>query len=79
MAIDHDPTFGPVICVGPGGTEAQANQDRRVALPPLNRFLGEELIGRSQSRRSLAEIYGIPEAGPLRPAGYPDAGVGDGL
>ena len=56
-----DPTFGPVIMFGQGGTAVEIVKDRAVALPPLNSVLARDLIGRllvkDQSKRiKLADL-----------------------
>lgn len=57
-----DPTFGPVIFFGQGGTAADLLGDRAVALPPLNRTLARELIDRTRVARLLAGHRGRPPA-----------------
>jgi acetyltransferase len=49
-----DPVFGPVLLFGAGGTAVEVRADRAVALPPLNRVLARELIGRTRIARLLA-------------------------
>jgi acetyltransferase len=49
-----DPTFGPVLMVGEGGTAVEIRGDRAIALPPLNRVLAREAIARTRVSRLLA-------------------------
>ncbi len=46
VRVADDPTFGPVIAFGPGGTAADGTQDLAMDLPPLNLPLAHALIGR---------------------------------
>ena len=41
----RDAVFGPVVSFGAGGTAAEVIRDRAVALPPLNTFIAQRLIG----------------------------------
>ncbi|MBK7251453.1 MAG: bifunctional acetate--CoA ligase family protein/GNAT family N-acetyltransferase [Gammaproteobacteria bacterium] len=52
--IASDATFGPVILFGQGGTAVEAIADEAIALPPLNRALAADLIGRTRIARLLA-------------------------
>jgi len=49
-----DPTFGPVLLFGHGGTAVEVLADRAVALPPLNRVLARDLISRTRIAKLLA-------------------------
>ena len=49
-----DPTFGPVLLFGQGGTAVEVTADRALALPPLNRSLARELVSRTRVSRLLA-------------------------
>ena len=53
-----DPTFGPVVLFGHGGTAVEVIGDRAVALPPLNSTLTRELISRTRVSRLLAGVRG---------------------
>jgi acetyltransferase len=53
-----DPTFGPVLLFGQGGTAVETIADRALALPPLNVALARELIGRTRVYRLLAGARG---------------------
>lgn len=52
--IAHDPTFGPVVLFGQGGTAVEVIGDRAVALPPLNGALAREMIERTRISKLLA-------------------------
>lgn len=49
-----DPSFGPVLLFGQGGTAVEVLADRAIALPPLNRVLARELISRTRVAKLLA-------------------------
>jgi acetyltransferase len=57
-----DPTFGPVLLFGQGGTAVEVIADRAIALPPLNRVLAHELISRTRVSRLLAGYRDHPPA-----------------
>ena len=57
-----DPLFGPVLLFGQGGTAVEVLADRSIALPPLNRSLARELIGRTRVARLLAGYRNHPPA-----------------
>ena len=57
-----DPTFGPVILFGHGGTAVEVVADRAIALPPLNRVLARELVSRTRVARLLEGYRGRPAA-----------------
>lgn len=44
ISISRDPNFGPVISIGVGGDLTALVNQRAVQLPPLNRFLIDELL-----------------------------------
>ncbi|HLJ39585.1 MAG TPA: bifunctional acetate--CoA ligase family protein/GNAT family N-acetyltransferase [Steroidobacteraceae bacterium] len=54
-----DPTFGPVILFGRGGTAVEAIGDRAIGLPPLNSVLARELIARTRVARLLGGVRGL--------------------
>jgi len=56
--IAVDPTFGPVILFGRGGTAVEVIGDRALGLPPLNATLARELIARTRVSRLLAGVRG---------------------
>jgi acetyltransferase len=49
-----DPIFGPVVLFGHGGTAVEVLADRALALPPLNRVLARDMIGRTRVAKLLA-------------------------
>jgi acetyltransferase len=51
--IAVDPTFGPTIVFGQGGTAVELIADRALALPPLNARLARELVARTRIHRLL--------------------------
>ncbi len=60
IGLARDPTFGPVISFGMGGIAVEVFRDSAVALPPLNRFLAQELISRTRVARMLENFRGLP-------------------
>ena len=63
IGVVRDPIFGPVITFGAGGTEVEIFSDRAIALPPLNRFLVQDLI---QSTRAAQLLGGFRNMPPIR-------------
>ncbi|KQW42502.1 MULTISPECIES: bifunctional acetate--CoA ligase family protein/GNAT family N-acetyltransferase [unclassified Roseateles] len=57
-----DAIFGPVLLFGQGGTAVEVLGDRAVALPPLNRTLARDLIGRTRVARLLGGYRDHPPA-----------------
>ena len=51
--IADDPTFGPVIVFGRGGTAVEVINDKALALPPLDLKLAHDLIARTRVSRIL--------------------------
>ncbi|RLQ23598.1 GNAT family N-acetyltransferase [Seongchinamella sediminis] len=61
VAITRDPVFGPVIRLGAAGASMEALRgETAVALPPLNDYLGKELIARSNLARYLGQYRTFP-------------------
>jgi acetyltransferase len=60
--IADDPTFGPVIVFGAGGTAVEIVNDKALALPPLDLTLARELIGRTRVSRLLKAYRNVPAA-----------------
>jgi acetyltransferase len=60
--IADDPTFGPVIVFGRGGTAVEAIDDKALALPPLDLKLAHDLIGRTRVSRVLKRYRNTPPA-----------------
>ena len=62
IGVIRDPVFGPVVTFGAGGTEVEILRDRAVALPPLNSFIAEDMIGRTKVARLLDAFRSMPAA-----------------
>ncbi|HTT13728.1 MAG TPA: bifunctional acetate--CoA ligase family protein/GNAT family N-acetyltransferase [Burkholderiaceae bacterium] len=60
VGIARDAQFGPVIGFGMGGIGVDVYGDLAVALPPLNRFLAQQLIAATRVSRMLGEFRGRP-------------------
>jgi acetyltransferase len=60
VGLADDPTFGPVIVFGQGGTAVEAISDKALALPPLNLALARDLIGRTRVSRILKAYRNVP-------------------
>ncbi|WP_377705279.1 bifunctional acetate--CoA ligase family protein/GNAT family N-acetyltransferase [Pseudoduganella sp. UC29_71] len=60
--ITADPVFGPVVLFGQGGVAVAVTADQAVALPPLNRVLAGDLVGRTRVARLLAGYRDRPPA-----------------
>ncbi len=57
-----DPTFGPVILFGQGGTAVEVMKDSAMALPPLNAPLARALIERTRVAKLLGGYRDVPAA-----------------
>lgn len=57
-----DPAFGPVVVFGRGGTAVEVIDDRALALPPLDRRLAADLIGRTRVARRLKAYRDVAAA-----------------
>lgn len=62
IGVTSDPVFGPVITFGAGGTAVEVMGDRAVALPPLNRFLVEDLVNGTRIAKMLGHFRNMPPA-----------------
>jgi acetyltransferase len=60
--IADDPTFGPVIVFGRGGTAVEIIDDKALALPPLDLNLAHGLIRRTRVSRILDRYRDVPAA-----------------
>jgi acetyltransferase len=60
--IADDPTFGPVIVFGTGGTAVEVIADKALALPPLDLELARMLIARTRVARVLDAYRNVPAA-----------------
>src|SRR5690606_38104207 len=62
IGMSVDPTFGPSILFGAGGTAVEVMQDTSIALPPLDMSLARGLIARTRVARLLAGYRDRPAA-----------------
>ena len=62
VGLGDDPTFGPVIVFGQGGTAVEAIDDKALALPPLDLALARALIARTRVSRILKAYRNVPAA-----------------
>lgn len=62
VGIADDPTFGPVIVFGQGGTAVEVVSDKALALPPLDLALARDLIARTRVARVLKAYRNVPAA-----------------
>ncbi|MGO4476449.1 bifunctional acetate--CoA ligase family protein/GNAT family N-acetyltransferase [Massilia sp. 2TAF26] len=60
--VSTDPLFGPVVLFGQGGVAVEVTGDQAIALPPLNRILAADLVGRTRIARLLAGFRDYPAA-----------------
>ncbi|UGY00878.1 bifunctional acetate--CoA ligase family protein/GNAT family N-acetyltransferase [Bradyrhizobium quebecense] len=60
LGIADDPTFGPVIVFGRGGTAVEVINDKALALPPLDMNLARDLVSRTRVSRLLAAYRDVP-------------------
>ena len=60
LGIADDPTFGPVIVFGRGGTAVEVIRDKALALPPLDMNLARDLVGRTRVARLLGAYRDVP-------------------
>src|SRR4029078_13335001 len=60
--LADDPTFGPVIVFGRGGTAVEVIGDKALALPPLDLHLARDLVARTQISRVLKAYRNVPAA-----------------
>jgi acetyltransferase len=62
VGVADDPTFGPVIVFGQGGTAVEVVNDKALALPPLDLALARGLIARTRVSRILKAYRNVPAA-----------------
>lgn len=62
IQVTDDPTFGPVISFGQGGTTADIARDVAADLPPLNLALAHGLIVRTRAAATLERLRDMPAA-----------------
>src|SRR5690606_31321765 len=60
--LADDPTFGPVVVFGRGGSAVEVIDDKALALPPLDLKLAETLIARTRVSRILKAYRNVPAA-----------------
>lgn len=60
--LADDPTFGPVVVFGRGGTAVEVINDKALALPPLDLDLARDLIARTRVSRILKAYRDVPAA-----------------
>ncbi len=60
IRVADDPTFGPTISFGQGGTTADIVPDVAVDLPPLNLPLAHALIARTRAAATLGAFRDMP-------------------
>ena len=62
VGLADDPTFGPVVLFGRGGTAVEVIDDKALALPPLDLKLAADLIARTRVARRLKAYRDVPAA-----------------
>jgi acetyltransferase len=62
VGVADDPTFGPVMVFGQGGTAVEIISDKALALPPLDMALAQRLIARTRVCRILKAYRNVPAA-----------------
>ena len=62
VGIAEDPTFGPILLFGAGGTGVEVIDDKAIALPPLDRPLARNLMQRTRVSRLLKGYRNRPPA-----------------
>jgi acyl-CoA synthetase (NDP forming) len=62
VGIAQDPTFGPVIAVGLGGTLTELFRDIALGIPPLSRRLAIDLLDQLRAEALLDGYRGSPPA-----------------
>ncbi len=60
--IADDPTFGPIVVFGTGGTAVEVIDDKAIGLPPLDMKLAQDLIARTRVSRLLKAYRDVPAA-----------------
>lgn len=63
--IADDPTFGPVVVFGHGGTAVQVIDDKALALPPIDLKIAHDLIARTRVSRLLNSYRNVAAADEL--------------
>jgi acetyltransferase len=60
--LADDPTFGPVVVFGWGGTAVHTIDDKALALPPLDLRIARDLVARTRVSRLLQAYRDVPAA-----------------
>ena len=64
LGLADDPTFGPVVVFGHGGTAVEIVKDKALALPPLDMNLARDLVSRTAVARLLQAYRDVPAVPP---------------
>lgn len=62
VGVFTDPTFGPFILFGQGGTAVEVLDDKALAMPPLNMRLAHDVMSRTRIHRLLKGYRDRPAA-----------------
>jgi acetyltransferase len=62
IGVADDPTFGPVIVFGRGGTAVEVANDKALALPPVDLNMAHDLIAHTRISRMLKAYRNVPAA-----------------
>ena len=62
VGLAEDPTFGPLVAFGQGGTAVEIVRDTSLELPPLNALLARRLMDRTRVWQLLRGYRGKPPA-----------------
>jgi acetyltransferase len=62
IGVADDPTFGPVILFGHGGTATEVIDDKALALPPLDLRFARDLMAHARVSRLLKAYRNVPAA-----------------
>jgi acetyltransferase len=60
--IGTDPTFGPLLMIGAGGTAVEVLNDKQLALPPIDHAEALRLIAKTAISRRLKGFRNVPPA-----------------
>src|SRR5690606_38456236 len=60
--LTTDPTFGPVIAFGAGGTSVEVVGDTAIGLAPLDAVFANDIVERTRVCRLLAGYRDVPAA-----------------
>ena len=64
LGLADDPTFGPVVVFGHGGTAVEIVKDKALALPPVDMNLARDLVSRTAVARLLQAYRDVPAVPP---------------